>query len=81
MIYFGRFNAGFRIDLDPDKKLKLEITACPAIKTLGSPKCPEYCRHCAVMYATVLEPLGLKYDWKKIGGGRCEITVTKREED
>jgi len=68
--------AKFKLKLSKDKKsLELEITECPAIRTLSSPKCSEYCRHCGVMYPEVLEPLGLKYTWKRKGTGRCEIKV------
>lgn len=71
--------ARFILDVDPNI-LKLNITECPAIKLLNQPKCPEYCRHCAILYAAVLEPLGYVYSWKRTGGGRCEIRVEKRVE-
>jgi len=73
----------FRIDFDPTKEvMKLEITGCSSIQKLNTPECTEYCRHCGIIYAEVLEPLGLKYEWKHVGGGRCEIKVSKplREE-
>lgn len=69
-------DAKFRLGISKDKKtLSLEITECPAIRALNIPSCPEYCRHCAIMYAEVLEPLGLKYTWNKKGNQRCEIKV------
>ncbi len=70
--------AKFRINLE-DGKLHLEITKCPSIHYLSPTKCPEYCRHCGVMYPVVLKEAGLNYEWKRKGAGRCEIGVSKRE--
>jgi hypothetical protein len=66
--------AGFRIHRE-DNKLHLEITNCSSISYLSPTVCPEYCRHCGVMYPEVLESVGLKYEWKRKGTGRCEILV------
>ena len=68
----------FRMTMSKDnKKLSLEITNCSSINTLNQPSCPEYCRHCGIMYPVVLEAAGLHYEWKKKGAGRCEIAVSE----
>ncbi len=71
--------AGFRMKIIGNK-LHLEMTKCPSIHYLVPLQCPEYCRHCSVMYPLVLEKAGLDYEWKRKGQGRCEIVVSKREE-
>lgn len=70
--------AGFRIHREGNK-LHLEITNCPSISYLHPISCPEYCRHCGVMYPEVLKAAGLEYEWKKKGGNKCEIMVTEKE--
>ena len=68
--------AKFKLKLSKDERfLTLEMTNCPAYKALNIPTCPEYCRHCAVMYPEVLKPFGLTYQWNRKGAGRCEIKV------
>lgn len=70
--------AGFRMHREGNK-LHLEIYNCPSITYLHPVSCPEYCRHCGVMYPEVLKAAGLKYEWKKKGGNRCEIMVEEIE--
>lgn len=70
--------AKFKLSIEPaTDKLSLEIKQCPSIQHLNVPQCPEYCRHCKIIYAEILEPLGFKYTHLQKGQGRCEITVEK----
>lgn len=54
----------------------LTMLKCPSLAVLGRPN-KEYCQHCDVLYRSILEPLGYKYEIDYNGEGQCKIIVSK----
>lgn len=64
------------ITLDTKEQVfKITMRQCPSLAVLDKPN-KEYCQHCDVLYRSILEPLGYKYEIDYNGRGQCEIRIT-----
>lgn len=80
--------ADFTMELDEEKGLfRILMHKCPSKQRLIDfqhiEPYPDYCRHCDVLYRSVLDPLGYEItaDLSECDQAKCSLTVRRKPED
>lgn len=65
-----------------EDEFNIEMHQCPSVGILRQSKhitpFPDYCEHCKVLYARVIEPFGFKCEVQVHDEGQCTVRVTKK---